>query len=270
MISNTVLLIIAILPVILLMIYIYRQDKYEREPIGLLLLTFFGGMLSIPLDFLIIDLIELIIPSTGTPTYSAFLQAGIPEELSKFIILMIIIWRNKNFNEYIDGIVYATFLGLGFAIVENIGYVFDVEIGGVGTGILRAFLSVPGHFLFAVIMGYFMSMAKFNPNRKTFYLFLSFALAALAHSLFDWLLMISGSVNVFVSFVIFIAFVVLDVFLWRTGVRYIRRHQEKSQFKEPNDNDFDQDDLYSGGSNGYNDNSEPEYKRIDWDAGRRW
>jgi len=267
MIYDTILLTIAVLPVILLMIYIYRQDKYEKEPIGLLAMVFFGGMLAIPLDFLVIYLIEAIIPPNDTVAYVAFLQAGVPEELSKFIILMLIIWWNKNFNEYMDGIVYATFLGLGFALVENIGYVFSEEVGGFGTAFMRALLSVPGHFLFAVVMGYFMSLAKFNPSKKVLYLFLSFGVAALAHGLFDWLLMVSSSINAYASGVILLAFIILDVVLWRMGIRYIRRHQQSSQFKDSNNNDDnhgsfnDTDDFDNGGVS--------EYRRIDWEAGRR-
>ena len=266
MIYDTILLTIAVLPVILLMIFIYRQDKYEKEPLGLLALVFFGGMLAIPLDFLVISIIGAIIPPNDTVAYVAFLQAGVPEELSKFIILMLIIWWNKNFNEYMDGIVYATFLGLGFALVENIGYVFDGEVGGFGTAFMRAMLSVPGHFLFAVIMGYFLSLAKFNPKSKILYLFLSFAVAALAHGLFDWLLMVGSSINAYASGVMMIAFIILDVVLWRVGIRYIRRHRESSQFKDSNDDDLNRN---TGSFDDYNDDNTPEYKRIDWNAGRQ-
>lgn len=264
MIYDTILLTIAVLPVILLMIYIYRQDKYEKEPIGLLALSFFGGMLAIPLDFLIIYIIGAIIPPSDTVAYVAFFQAGIPEELSKFLLLMLIIWRNKNFNEYMDGIVYATFLGLGFALVENIGYVFSEDVGGFGTAFMRALLSVPGHFLFAVIMGYFLSLAKFNPSKKVLYLFLSVGMAALAHGLFDWLLMVSGTINAYASGLILLAFIVLDIVLWRVGIRYIRRHSESSQFKDSdgNNNGFDDTDNFDNGG-------VAEYKNIDWDAGRR-
>lgn len=267
MIYYSMLLTIAVLPVILLMIYIYRQDKYEKEPIGLLMMAFFGGMLAIPLDFVMVYLIGLIVPASDTPTYQAFFQAGIPEELSKFLILMLIIWRNKNFNEYMDGIVYATFLGLGFALVENIGYVFDSEVGGFGTAFMRALLSVPGHFLFAVIMGYFLSLAKFSDRNTGLYLFLSFALAALAHGLFDWLLMVSGYINAYAGGIITIAFIILDVVLWKVAIRYINRHRENSQFKYSSPDDDTQGN--SDGFGGYNNNSEPEYKHIDWNAGRR-
>ena len=266
MIYNTILLAIAVLPVIFLMIYIYRQDKYEKEPIGLLALAFFGGMLVVPLDFRVIYIIEKIIPPSDTVAYVAFLQAGVPEELSKFLILMLIIWWNKNFNEYMDGIVYATFLGLGFAMVENIGYVFDGEVGGFGTAFMRALLSVPGHFLFAVIMGYFISLAKFNPSKKVLYLFLSFGMAALAHGLFDWLLMVSSTINAYASGLILIAFIALDIVLWRVGIKYIRRHQQSSQFKDSNT-----DDNFNNFNNtdDFENSGVAEYRNIDWDAGRR-
>ena len=102
-----------------------------------------------------------------TVFYDSFLTAAIPEELCKFLIFMIFIWRDKNFDEYFDGIVYATFIGLGFACVENIQYVFSY---GFQTGVVRALLSVPGHFLFGVVMGYFLSMAKFHPEKRGTYI----------------------------------------------------------------------------------------------------
>ena len=155
------LLALSVLPVILLLIYIYRKDKYEKEPIGLLILSCLGGMIAIPLDLALVTLIESMIYSSST-FFSAFFEAGLCEELCKFVILFLIIWWNKNFNEYMDGIVYAVFVGLGFACVENVLYVFE---GGIATGIVRALLSVPAHFLFAVVMGYFFSLAKFDCSR---------------------------------------------------------------------------------------------------------
>ena len=222
-----ILLALSILPVILLMVYIYRQDKYEKEPVGLLLLTFFLGMLAIPMDLVVVNIINGIYYSE-TAFYSAFLEAGFPEELCKFIILFLLIWRNKNFNEYMDGIVYATFVGLGFACIENILYVFE---NGIGTAIMRALLSVPGHFLFGVIMGYFLSLAKFNKERRGTYLLLSLFAAAVAHGLFDWLLMVTDKLPEGFFIPIFILFIWGDIKLWKIGLKYIRKHQESSQFK---------------------------------------
>lgn len=235
------LLAVSILPVILLMLYIYKQDKYEKEPLGLLLLAFFGGILAIPMDLILVYFVNSVYYSE-TVFYSAFIEAGFCEELCKFCILMLFIWRNKNFNEYMDGIVYATFVGLGFACVENIMYVFE---GGLGTGIMRGLLSVPGHFLFAVVMGYFLSMAKFHKEKRGTYLLLSLFGAVLAHGLFDWMLMITDVLPPAFSIAIFVIFIWADIKLWKVGMKYIRQHRESSQFKEP------------------------EFKQIDWNAGNQ-
>lgn len=234
-----ILLALSVLPVILLMIFIYRQDKYEKEPIGLLIRAFIGGMVAIPLDLLLVSLIDSVF-YTDTAFHSAFIEAGFCEELSKFIILFLAIWWNRNFNEYMDGIVYAAFVGLGFACVENIMYVFQ---GGIGTGLVRALLSVPGHFLFAVIMGYFFSLAKFSKTGRFGYLMAALFGAVLAHGLFDWLLMLPEHISEALGVIIFGLFLLGDIKLWKIGLKYIRRHQENSQFKEP------------------------DFKQIDWGAG---
>lgn len=225
---SIILLALSVLPVILLMLYIYRQDKYEKEPLGLLMLAFFAGMIAIPMDLLLVALVNGIHYS-DTVFHAAFIEAGFCEELCKFAVLFLIVWWNKNFNEYMDGIVYAAFVGLGFACVENVLYVFQ---GGIGTGIVRGLLSVPGHFLFAVIMGYFLSLAKFDEKKRASYLLASLFIPVLVHGLFDWMLMITDVIHPFVSLILLVVFIVGDVLLWRMGIKYIRQHQENSQFKD--------------------------------------
>lgn len=237
-----ILLLLSILPVVILMVYIYRQDKYEKEPIGLLIRAFIGGIVAIPLDLILVSLVNNVFYSE-TVFYSAFIEAGFCEELCKFAILFVTIWWNRNFNEYMDGIVYAAFVGLGFACVENIMYVTQ---DGIGTGIIRALLSVPGHFLFAVIMGYFFSLAKFSKKGTFGYLMTALFGAVLAHGLFDWLLMITDYIPDALGFIIFGLFLWGDIKLWKIGMKYIHRHQENSQFKEPDP------------------------KQIDWEAGDKF
>lgn len=225
---SILLLHLSILPVVLLLLYIYFQDKYEKEPFWLLLLAFFGGMIAIPMDLFLVALVDGIHYSESV-FHSAFIDAGFCEELCKFVVLFLIIWWNKNFNEHMDGIVYAAFVGLGFACVENVLYVFQ---GGIGTGIVRALLSVPGHFLFAVIMGYFLSLAKFDEKKRFGYLMASLFIPVLAHGLFDWMLMITDAIQPVISLVILVVFIVGDILLWRLCIKYIRRHQENSPFKD--------------------------------------
>lgn len=231
------LFIIAILPVAVLLLCTYYMDKYQKEPIKSLLKAFFGGFLAVALDlilvlFIIDNTLGKIPGFNNTVFFNAFVEAGIPEELCKFLIFMIFIWRDKNFDEYFDGIVYAVYISLGFACVENIAYVIE---GGMGTGIVRAILSVPAHFLFAVVMGYSLSLAKFEPKRRTRHLLTGLLLAMVIHGLFDWLLMsfsalvsLESNVAILLAFLIFLVFLGGDIVLWIFGIKLIRKHQKNS------------------------------------------
>lgn len=271
---NILLIALSILPVILLMIFIYKQDKYQKEPIKSLIKAFIGGMIAIPIDLLSVSILNIFWYS-NTVFYSAFLEAGFCEECSKLIIFLIFIWRDKNFDEYMDGIVYATFIGLGFACVENFMYVFDAageSFGsGIGTGIVRALLSVPGHFLFGVVLGYFLSMAKFSKSKGqgSRYIITGLLLAAGCHGLFDWLLMVSDLLTPTLGIILSIAFLVGDFFLWKLGVKLIRRQQENSRIQGENaqnqDKSSDDDTDFNSGSNTIS--QDTDYKQIDWNAG---
>lgn len=264
MLYYLILFAIAVLPVVILMVFIYRQDKYQKEPVKSLAKAFIGGMMAIPLDIVIVTGIDSALGNSAianTVFFSAFLEAGIPEELSKFLIFMLLIWRDKNFDEYFDGIVYASFIGLGFACVENIGYVFEY---GFQTGVVRALLSVPGHFLFGVVMGYFLSLAKFHPEKRSRLLLSGLLLSMLAHGLFDWLLMVA-SVLPIVGGIIYIVFIWGDIKLWKLGLRYINKQQENSRRQA-------ESNIFAHGTEHHlpNTDFDPEYKRIDWNAGNKW
>jgi len=264
MLYYLILLCIAILPVVVLMVYINKQDKYQKEPVRSLIKAFIGGILAISVDIIVVYSIDSFFGESAfadTVFYQAFLQAGIPEELSKFIMFMILIWRDKNFDEYFDGIVYATFIGLGFACLENIEYVFQY---GFGTGVVRALISVPGHFLFGVLLGYFLSMAKFRPEKRNTYIIMGLLSAMVAHGLFDWLLMITEVLSPTISSIIYIVFIWGDIKLWKLGLKYIRKQQENSK-KQSKENALHnlEEQIRS------NLNFDSEYKRIDWNAGNR-
>lgn len=245
-----VLLFLSILPAALLIIFIYRQDKYQKEPFKSLFKAFFGGMLSVVFTIVTVRIIDYtigLIPYLNqTVFYDSFITAGIPEELCKFLVFMIFIWNDKNFDEYFDGIVYASFISLGFATVENIMYVMP---GGIGTGIVRALISVPAHFLFGVILGYFLSLAKFNSDKKGRYIIIGLLIAMAAHGLFDWLLMFSDRMGGALSSFIYTFFIAGDVMLWRLGIRLIKKHQNNSLMQAQEVT------------------TENEYDQIDWNAG---
>lgn len=190
---------LALIPVIGLLIFIYVKDKKEKEPIGLLIGLFFAGMATV-ISGIILELIgELILEAIFpyNPVIKALLLAFIvvapAEELGKFVVLRLITWKNKHFDYSYDAIVYAVFVSLGFACLENIGYVFQ---NGLATALMRMFTAVPGHACFAVIMGYFYSKAKYASltNNKSGYtknIWLAFLLPAFGHGVYDGILFAS-------------------------------------------------------------------------------
>jgi len=222
------LIIAALIPVLFFLFYIFKKDK-NKEPISLLLKCFFGGFLSLIIALLIDFPLMLIGDEINDPFsksfFEAFFIAAFPEELAKFIILYWIVWKNKFFDEHYDGIVLAVFISMGFALIENIMYVFN---GGMQTALVRAIFSIPGHGLFAVTMGYYFSLAKHenNGNQKK-YLILSLLIPIVLHGVFDFLLMYSSKINESnsgLAAILLILFFIFTIFIWKYGIKKINKH----------------------------------------------
>ena len=110
--QNMNLLIIALAPVLIILIYVYVRDKYEKEPIGLLIKALFAGaFVVVPIIFVesFLSIYGGMFTGYTSVAYTAFVVAAFTEELFKFIALYIVIWKNKEFNEKFDGIVYHRF-----------------------------------------------------------------------------------------------------------------------------------------------------------------
>lgn len=197
-----VLLILAILPIILFALYINSKDNV-KEPKTLLFALFLSGVLSSILVIIISLLMEFVFPLLGgnVKTMNAlelgiyvFLGVASVEEGCKWFFTRIIGFNNKSFDQAYDIVVYATFVSLGFAFVENILYVLE---NGLGTAILRALTSIPSHTCFGIIMGYYLLLAKIaqKNNDKTRYrknMLLSFFLPFLAHGIYDYCLLVGN------------------------------------------------------------------------------
>ncbi|MBT4337687.1 MAG: PrsW family intramembrane metalloprotease [Bacteroidetes bacterium] len=221
------LLLVSIAPIIIIAFYIYFRDKYEKEPIGLLLLSLLsGGLIVIP----ILLLGSLLKPLGETLSglyqagFDAFIMAAFIEEGFKFLAVYLLIWKNKNFNEKFDGIVYAVFVSLGFALVENIIYVFS---NGLSTGLLRASTAVPFHAIDGVIMGFYFGIARFKMINKSSNLAKAFILPFIFHGLYDFFLM---SQNV----VFLLLWIPLLVYLWRNAFKKMKLHSQSSVFNDEN------------------------------------
>jgi protease PrsW len=226
------LLAISLAPVLLIIVFIYFKDKYEKEPFKTLFWALFLGMIIvIPVVFieqLLGDYFtqKYAIPDGTLPSaaYNAFIVASLTEEGFKMLAFMIFIWRNKNFNEKFDGIVYAALISLGFAAVENVLYVFG---NGMGTGILRAFTAVPGHAIFGITMGFFLGLAKFDTIKRGIYLMFAFMIPFILHGVYDFILMSQETV-------LLLLFIPYLIFMIIFALKKMKSHSENSVFKHQN------------------------------------
>ena len=188
----------ALLPAILFWGYIWKMDR-KKEPTSLLIkATCYGVLICLPVA-MVESMISGVLFGEGGPTtlfgttIDAFMVAAIPEEAFKLFALHRILKNNPYFDEHFDGIVYAVCVGLGFAGLENILYLFDNADDWLSVAFLRSLMAVPGHYAFAVLMGYYYSVYHFvNRSRRTRAMIL--VAPVLAHGLYDALLM-SASVN---------------------------------------------------------------------------
>ena len=157
----------ALLPALVLLHYVYRQDRVEREPPGLLLSLLWQGvkaaLAAIVLEIIAESLLDrFFVPGSFLHTVLlAFFVVAAVEEGTKYYFLKRRTWRDPNFNYRFDAIVYAVFVSLGFAAFENIQYVFAY---GLSVAIPRALLSIPGHMVFSVHMGIHYGRARLREN----------------------------------------------------------------------------------------------------------
>lgn len=146
-----------------------------------------GAMLVFPVGFIeyILEMENVVSAEFG----AAFFSSGLMEELFKWSILFLSVYRNVEFDEPYDGIVYGTSVSLGFATAENIMYLLA---NGLEYALNRALLPVPSHALFGVIMGYYISQAKFTSKVKWHWIILSILIPSLLHGIYNYILLIQN------------------------------------------------------------------------------
>lgn len=159
----TILVAAAIIPAVILLFEIYKYDRLEKESGGLLRSLVLKGIVATALA-VVTEKIGIAILgrlfSDDSFIYYVILMyfvVGLSEEGFKYLLLRITTWNSPEFNCRFDGVVYAVFVALGFALWENISYVFSY---GLGTALVRAVTAVPGHACFGVFMGTWYGLAK--------------------------------------------------------------------------------------------------------------
>ncbi|MBQ9922545.1 MAG: PrsW family intramembrane metalloprotease [Clostridia bacterium] len=245
--ETIILVITALVPAIALGAYVYIKDRAEKEPVPLLIGLFLSGIAIIPFVLLVSGplsaLIEGIFIPFATETeagyelnnflfiiytaFDTFIGVALVEEGFKWLALLLITKKSKNFNSLFDGVIYAVFVSLGFAAAENVMYVLQ---NGMGNAVMRAVTAVPGHVFDAVIMGYFYSLWKIystadryettlqlqNPSAKEAisgkkYLGMSILMPVLAHGFYDFCCFMNG-VQYLVIFIVFLVFLYIYCF----------------------------------------------------------
>lgn len=174
-------------PVVISLFYFYIRDQYEKEPLPLL---GWGLLCGIYATFVIYSVglwVERLFVHQETPFYTAFISAALIEEAIKFLFVYSLIVHNPHCNEPFDCVVYGVFVSLGFAWIENMVYVSDPYWGGFGTAVARAVVSIPGHGVFGVQMGYYLAKWRFWGERYS--RITAFLAAWLCHGLYDYFLL---------------------------------------------------------------------------------
>lgn len=223
-----VLLLASILPIILLLYFIYKKDQ-NKEPFLLLFILFCSGIFSCFLVLKLSNLLSSIFPFMdreangffNTVLY-AFMGVAFIEEVCKWIMVYSIGYHHKEFEELFDITVYAVFVSLGFAFFENIAYVLTV--GEIRTALLRAVSAVPSHACNAIFMGYYLSLAKNFRLRKRkdlekSNLFLSILVPTFLHGIYDLCLLLNYRIFLFV-------FLLFVIYLYIVSIRKIKEMTE--------------------------------------------
>ena len=203
------LLLVTILPSIFIILFFVYSDKF-KEPRGEIFRVFiYGILITIPAYFLntYLDAFWYNNFKVSEGLIGSFLTAAPVEEGLKLSILYFFVYKMKDFNEPIDGIVYGVTASLGFATLENFYYVYLLadyfQTSSMSLAVARSFSAVPAHAVFGVFMGYFFMRYSFIKKRDN--LFFAFIIPFVLHGCYN--LFVNS--NFYVSlFLIFIAWII--------------------------------------------------------------
>lgn len=227
---NSLMILPILVPVLFWAVYHYHKDRHLPEPLGNLLLAFGLGVLAAGISkglYVALGYIDLRYDagaladssSIGLLAY-ALLAIGPIEEFAKLLPFLLVVIRFADFDEPLDGIIYASFIGLGYAAVENwqyLDYLTPLEAA------LRGFASPIVHILFASIWGHWIAQAVLRGKSVTKAAAIGFAIAALLHGLYDFIVILKPQTALPIA-----ALLILVVWLWRLKLMH-DLHKEASQ-----------------------------------------
>lgn len=225
-------IITALIPVVILGWWIYKKDSLRPEPLRMLYKAFLYGVGSTFVTLVITSFLAMagvVLYDLGSfkgAVSTALFAAALPEECAKLLMLWLFLRNNPYYDEYLDGIVYAACVGLGFAGTENILYLLQSD-NWLGTGIMRGITAVPAHFAIACTMGYFYSKRHFG-DRSRLTAVCVLAVPVIIHWVYDALAFSEGIFPA-LSVVINVLFVLLIWLVYRNTMRRISTMQQLDQ-----------------------------------------
>jgi RsiW-degrading membrane proteinase PrsW (M82 family) len=207
-------------PVLFWAVYHYYKDRHLPEPVGHLALTFLLGIaaawistaLYSGLDWIGLRFDAGYLADTSSWALLAYslLAIGPIEELAKLLPFLLVVLRFKEFDEPMDGIIYASFIGLGYAAIENWQY---LEYLTTTEALARGFASPVIHILFASIWGHWIGKAHLAGRSIVPATFASLAVAAGLHGLYDFVVILNANFALPIA-----ALLILTMWLWRLKV----------------------------------------------------
>jgi len=234
-------LIFATLPVPIYISIILWLDRYESEPLWLVAVVFFwGATVAVFIAFIVNTVGAVIVASLAgmdvAEIYGPVISAPIFEESSKAMILFIVFfWKKDEFDGILDGIVYASMVGLGFAMTENVQYYGKAALeggleGGRNLFILRGTIAPFSHPLFTSMTGIGLGWARQSSNKaiKIIMPILGLGLAMTLHALWNLTAVIHGLLwiltYIFIMVPVLIGTLIVVFFAWRREGRIVREH----------------------------------------------
>lgn len=212
----------AFAPGLAILSYIYLRDKYEPEPLKLIFKMFLLGSLLVFPAYVFERVFQEGLSHLSW--YNGILTIAAIEEFLKWFVLYFMLYKHIEFNEIYDGIVYAVSVSIGFASIENLGYLIFNSFEPAVI-LLRAFLPVSSHALFAILMGFFLGKAKFSARNQHRYLIISLIIPIIFHSIYNFILsqQFTNWIYLMIPFILF---------LWVYSLYKIRLANMLSPFKK--------------------------------------
>ncbi|MCR4676153.1 MAG: PrsW family intramembrane metalloprotease [Sphaerochaetaceae bacterium] len=212
MVYSKIMVLAAIIPAVILMVYVYKSDRLEKESprfLGSLIVSgILSALVALVLEWVLSAILDSVtgISETAYNVILYFIIVAGSEECSKYFFLRRKTWKSREFNCMYDGVVYAVFVSLGFALWENISYVMR---WGLSVALLRAVTAIPGHACFGVFMGVFYGQARGyafmrEVNKKKVMNVLSVLAPVVLHGAYDYIAS-STAENSSWYFIIFVA-----------------------------------------------------------------